>query len=89
MVIQGQETVIQAASDLLATYEKGDGRAYLDRLQTLMDTLLPFFPHLATAVATHPLIKGILNEWQENGDVPQEAIMELWEEYFDAYVGRA
>lgn len=87
-VPSGQEDVVRAARDLLASYEKDRGHAYLSHLQTLMDRLIPLFPRIATAVAVHPLITAVLNEWQEAGTVSQEVLMQLWEEYHDAHVGR-
>ena len=89
MAIVGQEDVARAAADLLAAYEKGDSPIYFNRLQTLMSNLIPYFPHIATAVAVQPHVKAIVDEWRESGSAPQEALMLLWEDYHDSYVGRA
>lgn len=89
MTALGQEDVIRAARDLLTSYEKGNGRAYLAHLQTLMDNLIPLFPYVTTALAIHPHIKAVVDEWQESGAVSQGALMQLWEEYHEPHKGRA
>lgn len=89
MAALGQEDVIRAARDLLTSYEKGNGRAYLAHLQTLMDKLIPLFPSIATAIAIHPQVKALVDEWQGSGAVSQEALMLLWEEYHEPHEGRA
>lgn len=89
MTALGQGDVIRAASDLLTSYKKGNGRAYLTHLQTLMDNLIPLFPRIATAIAIQPYVKAAVNEWQESGAVSQEALMLLWEEYHEPHKGRA
>jgi len=85
----GQENVIQAANDLLISYKKGNGQSCFTHMQTLMRNLLPFFPHVATAVAVYALVKTMVEEWQETGAVSQESLMQLWEECHDSYVGEA
>lgn len=85
----GQEGVISAARDLLTSYERGNGHAYLTHLQTLMDKLIPLFPRIATAIAILPQVKAVADEWQGSGAVSQEALMLLWEDYHEAYRGRA
>lgn len=89
MAIIGQEDVARAAVDLLAAYTEGDGPAYLTHLQTLMDKLIPMFPQVTTALAVHPLAKAVADEWREAGVVSPGALMQLWEDCHESYVGRA
>ena len=89
MAALGQEDVIGAVRDLLASYERGNGQAYLTHLQTLMNKLIPLFPRIATAIAIHPQVKAVIDEWQGSGAVSPEALMLLWEEYHEPHEGRA
>jgi hypothetical protein len=85
----GQEGMIRAARDLLASYEKGNGRACLAHMQTLMSELIPSFPHIVTAIALRPQVKAVVDEWEESGAVSDEALSLLWEDYHEAHRGRA